>query len=150
MILMASALIALAPGYVWKAVAWRETMNRSPLRLVCAVLFCLAVVVAVDAQDEVTPPRKPSIFPEARDHFSGQVAKEIQKHKACSGVEITAIKDKADYVAHTGWVTSSWALYRRDGKVVATGGTMRMSTLIREVCEAVKKDYYHPRETAKP
>lgn len=125
---------------VWFPSICRNERGKMNALRTTGLLTILTMLPIFAGPSEQSVTGKPAIYPEARDSFSDQMAKEILKQKACSGVTVTASKQAADYTAHTGRWTWSYTVSRHDGRVIATGKVQRMSTMAKEICQAIDKD----------
>jgi hypothetical protein len=66
---------------------------------------------------------------------------EILKSKACKGVEVTAVPDKADFVLGYDSYKAIWNLYDREGKLLDSGKARRPKNVAKNACAAILKHW---------
>ena len=69
-----------------------------------------------------------------------EAVNEVRKKKECSRISLTAAQDKAEFVltVDRDEYRAHWMLSDREGRVIGSGETRKVSNSVKDACESLK------------
>ena len=92
----------------------------------------------------------------SEDVVKAETVSHINKNKHCRTLTVTINRKKADYIivhddtgAGPGRKPQKIAVFKKDGDLIYSGSTRRVSSAIKDACKAIKRDLATPKEPMK-